>query len=239
MGIAGILLSVCLLAGLAGCSLSAGQSGDRPRGEPMSVDQFAQTDFNRTVTMAMRDNLESIYRLQEKLYRRNPRYWRNAGFADLQTALEDGREAIRTARAPAGLEGLADVEILAVALDPAYDGNRVAAFIFGLADMVLAAHNDKSRFYIADQLDAQRIHNAARNVDIAAWMLRSRVDAQGQPLLLANEITEGQVNVSFEHEFGQLAGRLDLVASLLDENIRRVGIGYVQGLLFFSFLPVR
>ncbi len=33
--------------------------------------------------------------------------------------------------------------------------------------------------------------------------------------------------------------RLDLVANLLDENLRRVGINYMQGLLFFNFLPVR
>lgn len=46
-------------------------------------------------------------------------------------------------------------------------------------------------------------------------------------------------NLSFEREFGALIGRLDLVANLLDENLRRMGINYVQGLFFFNFLPVR
>lgn len=231
-----------LLTGLlviAACATAPEPTERGPRTEPLSMDQLLQTDFNRTVTIAMRDNLDSLYRLQEKLYRRNPRQWRNAGFADLESALDDGRHAIQHARPPAGLEGLRDIEILSVSLDPAYEGDRVGAFIYGLADMILTAHDDKSRFYVSDTLDARRIYNAARNVEIAAWLLNTRRDAQGKPLLLANEMSDDAVNISFEREFGQLVGRLDLVANLLDENLRRVGINYAQGLLFFTFLPVR
>lgn len=236
-GLALLLLAMGMM--VSSCASVTADGQDGPRNESMSFDQLLQTDFNRTVTLAMRDNLDSLYRLQEKLYRRNPRQWRNAGFADLDVALTHGRDAIVNARPPIDLQGLRDVEILSVALDPAYQGDRVAAFIYGMADMILTAHDDKSRFYASDVLDAKRIFNAARNVEIAAWLLGSRVDDQGQPLLLANEISEDAVNISFEREFGQLVGRLDLVANLLDENMRRVGINYVQGLFFFSFLPVR
>lgn len=238
--IAGLALWL-LAAGLmlASCASVPADGQRGPRNETMSFDQLLQTDFNRTVTIAMRDNLDSLYRLQEKLYRRNPSQWRVAGYTDLEAALTDGRDAIVNARPPADLHGLQDIEILSVALDPAYRGDRVAAFIYGLADMIFKAHDDKSRFYASDVLDAKRIYNAARNVEIAAWLLSSRRDEHGLPLLLANEISDNAVNVSFEREFGQLVGRLDLVANLLDENMRRVGINYVQGLFFFSFLPVR
>lgn len=233
--------TVFLVAGLmlTSCASAPADSGGGPRNEAMSFDQLLQTDFNRTVTIAMRDNLESLYRLQEKLYRRNPNQWRDAGYADLGAALAHGRDAIVNARPPRDLHGLQDIEILSVALDPAYRGDRVAAFIYGLADMILTAHDDKSRFYASDVLDANYIYNAARNVEIAAWLLSSRRDQHGNALLLANEISADVINISFEREFGQLVGRLDLVANLLDENMRRVGINYVQGLLFFSFLPVR
>lgn len=233
------LLALAMGLMLSSCAGVSADGRHGPRNESMSFDQLLQTDFNRTVTLAMRDNLDSLYRLQEKLYRRNPRQWRNAGYADLDAALAHGRDAIVNARPPSDLQGLRDIEILSVALDPAYRGDRVAAFIYGLADMILTAHDDKSRFYASDVLDAKRIYNAARNVEIAAWLLGSRVDDQGHPLLLANEISDAAVNISFEREFGQLVGRLDLVANLLDENMRRVGINYVQGLFFFSFLPVR
>lgn len=235
----GFGLALVSIVMLSGCMTASADGTTGPSHEAMSFDQLLQTDFNRTVTIAMRDNLDSLYRLQEKLYRRNPREWRKSGHADLKSALAHGRHAILNAQAPRDLRGLQDIEILSVALDPAYQGDRVAAFIFGMADMILTAHHGKSRFYVSDALDATRIYNAARNVEIAAWLLGSRRDKQDHALLLANEISDDSANVSFEREFGQLVGRLDLVANLLDENLRRVGINYVQGLLFFSFLPVR
>ena len=234
---ASLLILSSLLAG--GCALPSGGGPDAPNTEPMSIDQMAQTDFNRTVTIAMRDNLEGLERLLEKLYRRNPNEWRKAGFTDLEAALAHGRKVLSSGQAPQPLTGLQDIQVLSVALDPDYTGDRVIAIVFGLADTVIGAHNGRTRFYVVDALDARRVYNAARNMEIAAWMLASRKNALGQPLLLSNEITPEVSNLSFEREFGHLVGRLDLIANLLDENLRRVGINYVQGLLFFNFLPVR
>lgn len=226
--------------GLAACTSPAPVThGEGPVAEDMSFDQLAQTDFNRTVTIAMRDNLDSLARLLEKLYRRNPREWRKTGAPDLDAAVRQGRKAIESGHTPADLQGLRDIQILSVSLDPQYQGDRVAAFVLGLADMVIQSHGGKTRFYVSDVLDARHVYNAARNVEIAAWLLASRRDEHGNPLLLANEMSDEATNLSFEREFGQLVGRLDLVANLLDENVRRVGINYMQGLLFFNFLPVR
>ncbi|MDX3905564.1 MAG: hypothetical protein QHC78_07730 [Pigmentiphaga sp.] len=207
--------------------------------EELSSDQMMQTDFNRTLTIAMRDNLSSLQALMIKLYKRNPREWRKTGQSSLETAAESVRQSIDARRPPAGLEGLRDIEILAVSLDPAYTGDRVAAFIYGMADTIVTAHDGKTRFYAFDMLDGQRVYNAARNVEAAAWLLGSRRDARGAPLLLANEWTDTQMNLSFEREFGAIIGRLDLIANLLGENTRRLGINYAQNLLLFSFLPVR
>ncbi|CAP41950.1 hypothetical protein [Bordetella petrii] len=230
-------LAGCALALAAGCVSQPAAVG--PRSEDMSMDQFAQTDFNRTVTLEIRDNLASLYTLLDKLYRRNPREWRKAGMADQPAAVARVRAMIENRTPPPGLSGLRDIQILAVSLDPAYPRDRVAAFIYGLADTLIAAHNDKTRMYLSDVLDGQRIYNAARNVEAAAWLLASRRDASGEPLLLANEMSPTATNLSFEREFGAIIGRLDLIANLLGENARRVGINYAQGLLFFNFLPVR
>lgn len=225
---------------LIGCvTPPAVTSGEGPATEDMTFDQLAQTDFNRTVTVAMRDNLDSLTRLLEKLYRRNPREWRKSGAPSLEAAISEGRAAIQNGQTPKGLQGLRDIQIMSVALDPEFQGDRVSAFVLGLADMVIQSHGGKTRFYVSDVLDARHVYNAARNVEIAAWLLTSRRNSDGTPLLLANEISTEVTNLSFEREFGQLVGRLDLVANLLDENVRRVGINYMQGLLFFNFLPVR
>src|SRR3546814_7334356 len=95
-----------------------------------------------------------------------------------------------------------------------------------MADMIISAHGGKTRFHISDTVGAQNVFNAARNVEVAAWMLANRRDAQGRPLLLSNEIAGGVSNLSFEREFGGIISRLDLIAELLDENVRRVGINY-------------
>ena len=224
---------------LAGCMSPPGPGQGSPKGEGMSADQLVQTDFNRTVTLEVRDNLASLYSLLDKLYRRNPREWRKTGAPDHATAVARVRHAIEVRIPPADLSGLHDIQILAVSLDPNYSGDRVGAFIYGLADTIIAAHNGKTRLYATDALDGQRVYNAARNVEAAAWLLASRRNNQGEPLLLANEMSPQATNLSFEREFGAIIGRLDLIANLLGENSRRIGINYAQGLLLFNFLPER
>lgn len=224
---------------LAGCMSPPGPGQGAPKGEGMSADQLVQTDFNRTVTLEVRDNLASLYSLLDKLYRRNPREWRKTGAPDHATAVARVRHAVEVRIPPADLSGLHDIQILAVSLDPNYTGDRVGAFIYGLADTIIAAHNGKTRLYATDALDGQRVYNAARNVEAAAWLLASRRNNQGEPLLLANEMSPQATNLSFEREFGAIIGRLDLIANLLGENSRRIGINYAQGLLLFNFLPVR
>src|SRR5690606_1128664 len=105
--------AVSACAGLPGA-----KKPGQPANEEMSLDQFAQTDFNRTVTIAMRDKLDSLTRLLEKLYRRNPDQWRKSGAPSLSAAIARGRDAIELGQAPARLAGLHDIEILSVALDP-------------------------------------------------------------------------------------------------------------------------
>src|SRR3546814_14076145 len=100
------------------------RSSNAQHTEDLSFDQLGQTDFNRTVTIAMRDNLDSLERLLEKLYRRNPAEWRKTGEPTIEAAIERGRRMLESGQAPPELAGLRDIEILAVALDPAYRGDR-------------------------------------------------------------------------------------------------------------------
>ena len=94
-------------------------------------------------------------------------------------------------------------------------------------------------FYMTDSLDPEYIHNAARNMEKASWMLANRKDARGQPWLLSNEISAQGNNLSYAVEFGKIIARLDLLTDVLDESTRRIGVGYAQSLLFMNFLPVQ
>ncbi|WP_421953980.1 hypothetical protein [Polaromonas sp.] len=228
---------------LAGCA--SGPPAPTPRGEaqgaPMASSELAQSDVNRMATLGMRDNIDSLLRLADKLYRRNPAEWRKAS-PTREAALEKLRAAIDGRSPWADLQGKRDIAALSLALGPDFRGDRVAAFIYASADMLVTAHGNKTVFYLTDALDAQYIYNAARNIEIAVWMLSTRRNAAGQPLLLADEITERERNLSFEREFGKVIGRLDLLSVVLTEKYRRAVITYVQNLLggtFLQFLPVR
>ena len=207
----------------------------------MSSKELAQSDSNHMATLAMRDNLASLILLADKLYRRNPAEWRKA-HTSRELALAKLKYAIDSSTAWPDLQGKRDIAALSLSLGADFQGDRVAAFIYASADMLITAHGNKTTFYLIDTLDAQYVYNAARNMEIAVWLLASRKNARGLPLLLSDEVNERERNLSFEREFGKVIGRLDLLASTLTEKYRRAVIAYVQNLLggtFLQFLPVR
>jgi hypothetical protein len=202
---------------------------------------MGQSDSNRVATLAMRANLDSLYLLMSKLYRRNPAEWKKTAPAAKRPRRRSCKPS-SSARPWPELQGKRDIQAMTLALSPEFKGDRVAAFIDATADMIIVAHGNKIEFFLVDGLDAQHLYNAARNVEIAAWILSSRKNAAGAPLLLSDEIGSEARNLSFEREFGKIVGRLDLMAEFMTERYRRAGISYVQNLLggsFLQFLPVR
>ncbi|SFD71697.1 hypothetical protein SAMN04489710_105138 [Paracidovorax konjaci] len=229
-------------SGLLGCAAPAPTARGEVQAAPTHTGELAQSDVNRMATLAMRDNLDSLYRLADKLYRRNPAEWRRGAAASREQALAQVREAIEQRQPWAPLQGRRDIAAMAFALSPEFPGDRVAAFIHATADMLITAHGGKTEFFLIDSLDAQYLYNAARNVESAAWVLAQRRTAAGRPLLLADEINERERNLSFEREFGKIIGRLDLMAAMAAEKYRRAAISYLQGFMggsFLQFLPVR
>jgi hypothetical protein len=116
----------------------------------------------------------------------------------------------------------------------------VAVFIAGMGGMLNAAFEEKTEFFMLDELDAQKLYNSARNLEIAAWKLANARDAGGAPLLLSNEMAQGgqPANLSFEREFGKMIGNLDILSGLVAEKGHRVIARVVQNLATAVFLPV-
>jgi len=228
---------------LAACAAPAPAIDGQPvQGASPSIEEWGQSAFDRIATIAMRENLEALYRLADKLYRRNPSEWRKGAATSREAAVKRLRQVIEEGGNWPALELRRDIEALALVLSPEYADDRVAGFIFALADMLIAAHGGKIELYLLDDYDAQHLHNAARNIEIAVWMLAQRRDHIGKPLLLANEISDQGRNVSYEREFGKIIARIDLLAQLATEKNRRAIIGTVQSMAggaIFQFLPVR
>ena len=234
--------TVLALALLGACAAPAPAHKGEVQGAEASTREWGQSDINRVATIAMRENLQALYRLADKLYRRNPTEWRKGGAPGRDEAVARLRTAIEQRSGWAPLQQRRDIDALALALAPEYADDRVAAFIHAVADMLIAAHGGKTEFFLIDGLDAQHLYNAARNLETAVWMLAQRRNARGGPLLLADEINAQERNLSYEREFGKIIARLDLLAQVTTEKYRRAVIGYVQGLAggtFLQFLPVR
>ncbi len=227
---------VALGVALAGCS----SPGTAPRSERLPAfapQHLAKTDVDRFAEAHQQRVFISLRRLAEKLYKRNPREWRKSGAPGMEAAIARIFEVNHGWRLQE-LGHRRDIDALQLAFQPEFNGDRVAAFVVGLASMVQSAFGDKVEFYLLDELNAQRIYNAARNVEIAAWKLASARDANGQPLLLSNEIGE-VTNLSFEREFGRMIGQLEVLSDVVEEKTERTVTRVVQNMATAVFLPVR
>lgn len=230
----GLMLAM-LGAGLVACS-SPGTGPRSGRLPGFAPQHLMKSDFNRFAEAHQQRIFLSLRRLAEKLYKRNPREWRKSDAASVEAAVARIFEIQHGWR----LESLGyrrDGDALTIALHPDYRGDRVLAFIVGLASMVQSAFGDREEFYLLDDLDAQHLYNAARNVEIAAWKLANARDANGSLLMLSNEV--GTVsNLSFEREFGRVIGQLEVLSDVVEEKTERNVTRVVQNLATAVFLPV-
>lgn len=231
---------------LAGCAHDPGRTGAGARDTSISNSvatfepkQIAKTDIDRVCDLHRREVFASVRVLAEKLYRRNPREWKKGGHASIEAALDrllDPRTGWRLPEA-GGRRG-ADMILLALRED--FAGDRVALFIAGIGGMLNAAFEEKTEFFMLDELDPQKLYNSARNLEIAAWKLANTRDTGGNLLLLSNEMAQpGQpANLSFEREFGRMIGNLDLLANLIADKGQRTIARVVQSVATAIFLPV-
>jgi hypothetical protein len=204
--------------------------------------QFVKSDIDRIADLHRREIAASLQRLAEKLYRRNPREWKKGGHASLDVALAKLADPARFLLLDA--DGRRSTTLVLASLREEYAHDRVAAFIGGLAQMLHLAFDGKLEFFFLDDLDAQKLYNAARNVEIAAWKLANtlrtlpEVDIPvGSPILFSNEITPVR-NLSFEREFGRLIGNLDLLSQIVADKTQRTVVKVVQSITSAIFLPI-
>ncbi|MET0848906.1 MAG: hypothetical protein ABWY46_22215 [Pseudomonas sp.] len=233
-----LLLASLSMLFASGCSQQQGRDivSQFREGTPQ---EFLQTSVDRMATLAMRDNLDSLYLLMSKLYLRNPDELKKSGFLDARTAGKQVRLAIEQQQPLPTLGGKKDLAALSYAMSPEFLGDRVGAFIYAIGSMLVTAHGNRLEFYMTDAINPIFVNNAARNIEKATWILSQRQNKKGEPLLFSNEISEEGSNLSFAVEFGKIVARLDLLTQMLDERYRRIGLNYAQSLLFLNFLPVQ
>jgi hypothetical protein len=202
----------------------------------LAPSQLAKTEVDRVVDVHRHEIFVSLKLLADKLYRRNPREWKKGGQTSQDAAIAQLFDPQLAWRLPS-LEGKRGVDALAAGLRDDYRGDRVAAFIGGLGGMLHAAYNEKSDFFLLDDVDPQKLYNSARNIEIAVWKLTNSRDVEGKPLLLTNDM-QAIPNLSFEREFGKMIGNLDLLARIVSDKTNRTVVKVIQNMATAVFLPV-
>ena len=235
--LAALLLAAC--STLHNYPPAAPNTGRRkpPAEQDFRPSDLAKSDIDVAAEAHLQESLASARLIMEKLYRRNPREWRRGGHASMEAAVDrafDPRFEFRFAE----LGYLRGTDAIMLAFKPDYAGDRVFAFGVGLASMILIAYNGKTEFYLIDSLDAQRLYNSARNVEIAAWKLSNARDANGQLFLLSNEINPEVSNLSFEREFGKIVAYQDVMARITAQRTNRTIRRVTQTLATAVFLPL-
>jgi hypothetical protein len=198
---------------------------------------IAKADIDVVAESHVRECLASARLVMEKLYRRNPRELRKGNYVSMDAAMIRAFDAQADFRF-AELGNVRGTDAIMLALKPEYTGDRVFAFGIGLASMIFLSYNGKTEFYLTDALDAQKLYNSARNIEIAAWKLAVARDARGEPLLASNKASGDVVNLSFEREFGKMIAYQDMMAEITAQRANRVIRRAVQTLATAVFLPV-
>lgn len=237
----------CLLAGMAALLAAAGCSSmrDTQRAEPYSNHEWLQSGANRIANLSLRDNLQSVRRVQSTLYKRNPREWRKSA-ASMDDATQRAWDAVLKGPPLPELKGATGIDAIRMAFDTGpqgFQGDRVAALVVGWATMLKQANGDTWDQTMIDGVNAENSFRAARNFEISLWLISSKASSDGQPLLLATEISDRGRNLVADRELSKVVARLDLMAAQADEKYRRAaldfGQNWVMGVVmpFFTLVP--
>ena len=236
-----LLAGAASLLGLAGCAATRSTE----RAEPYANQEWLQSGANRIANLSLRDNLQSVRRVQSTLYKRNPREWRKSA-ASMDEATQRAWDAVLKGPPLPELKGASGIDAIRMAFDTTpqgYQGDRVAALVYGWANMLKQANGDTWDQTMLDGVNAENSFRAARNFEISLWLISSKTGPDGQPLLLATEISERGRNLVADRELSKVVARLDLLAAQADEKYRRAaldfGQNWVMGVVmpFFTMLP--
>jgi hypothetical protein len=217
---------ICLVM-LCGC---AGSHPDvKSRGFEMS--SLVKNDIDLVTETHQRVVFGALRELAVKLYKRNPCEWKKEGHRTLEAAVD----AICSDPFPS-VDGKSSIDSIRLAFDEEFHGDRVKAFVAGIETMVLNSYDGHRTLYIYNMLDAQKLYNSARNIELASWLIRTKRDSNDRLFLLSSGEWD-EVNLSFERLFGKMINAQDMMAQIIADRGHREIKNVIQTLMT-AFIPI-
>ncbi|NNJ90940.1 MAG: hypothetical protein HKP55_04635 [Gammaproteobacteria bacterium] len=229
-----LLLSILLLP-LVGCQQTSPVHNDKENGFTLS--NVAKSDMDMLFDHQVAVTEQLLRELMLKLYLRNPYYWRSDNFESAQNKVDwifsqNAADLIKQTL------GKRSIESMQLAFEDDYAGDRILALVFGLKSMIHDSYGGRTSFFILDQLDPQKLYNAARNLEVAVWKLSNDRTLKGELFLVSNELSGSVKNLSFERLFGKLIATQDLSAQIVADSTNRTIKNVLQGVARYVFLPL-
>jgi hypothetical protein len=204
----------------------------------VKLSNVAKNDVDMIIDIHLREISSLVAELTEKLYLRNPAELAKA--LNGPVSIHDRVRAVTDCRSHRPLQetqGKTGIDAMLLGFEESYAGDRVFAMMTGLYTMIIAAYNGRCESFMIHQLDQQKLHNSARNIEILVWRLKNRRQADGRLFLLTNETDQPLKNLSFERLFGKMIATQDMMALIVSEKTQRLIINAVH-MAGMAFLPI-
>lgn len=202
-----------------------------------NVKQLAKGDIDFVADSHRHESERLLFELMDKLYKRNPKQLQKQGQASIEAQTKRLMDAIKP-KTPLLIDGLEGAKLLTQGFDPDFDGDRVFTLIGGLLSMLHKSYGYHTEFFLFDQLDEEKLRKSARNFEVFSWRLRNSRNTTGELLLLSNELSGEQVNLSFERLIAKLISMQDMMSLIAADGDERTLRGVAQGVAKAVFLPI-
>ena len=211
---------------------------NKPIQKEIGISQIVKSDIDNVLEVHVDESRRLLRELMSKLYKRNPRELKKSSYKMAEENIVRLFDLEHTWNFPE-LEGTHDVASIRLVFNGKYQGDRVFAFVSGLMSMIMKSYNYKSKFYMIDSVDPQKLYNCARNLEIAAWKLNNNHDLQGNLFLMSNSLPNEEIrNLSYERIFGKLIAVQDNIAIIMAGKKNRTIKTVIQNMATAIFLPI-
>lgn len=199
---------------------------------------LGKSDVDTIVEIHQRELMAELKTLMIKLYKRNPGQRYDLGQRSIEESVNLVFEQPLNFNYYPGWSEQKDNDIIRLAFDDNYQGDRILALGVGLKRMLMASYGNNTEFYYFTSIDQQKLYNSARNIEIAAWLLAERKNAQNEPLILSDSLEDESRNLSFQRLIGKMIATQDNLAIIVSEKTGRLLKTIVVQAASMAFLPI-
>lgn len=202
------------------------------------IERLAKSDIDEVIELHQQVVMRDLKKLMVKLYKRNPGLRYDRELRDIKASVEltfsrpfnYNYAELSQIRRP--------TDIVRLALDESYQGDRVLAFIIGLRRMLMASYDNNTEFFYLTSIDQQKLYNSARNIEIAAWLLAKSRDKEGNLLMLSDSLADERRNLSYQRLIGRMIATQDNLAEIISHKTGRIIKTVVVRAATVVFLPI-